>query len=432
MRNDGLWETDEELATALRDAAGPGAAGPAGVGMIDGERIFCAALDGSNAASAAPSAESFEVCVACLGKIFTATAVAEAVCAGQLDLDLPLDRLRYVPVVARGVFQGITLRHLLSHTHGLDAYGVLRLPVSADGLIDLVELAAMLAPCPRLAVPGELYSYSNVGAWIAAGVLEHRFAASYAQILRSRVLDPLGIPLSMASQCATHVQAAMECSPAVGGRAVLKLPDMMRFLQFHLRRNPQEGRASAAQLMVERTVPMPGWADECGMGLGWKSYDCGWFGHSANTPTCSALVRIHPTRKLAFLTSTRGRTSFLLHTQLFGKLLPTSRVLLPWRASRPAAAVPVEAQRYLGTYGNRAHRLAICSEGPSALVVRSAAGSAASSSVPLKAVHDHTFVLRLAGRHEGTWLQFIRPDDAGFQFIWNGRELFRRLPAQRA
>ncbi len=135
-------------------------------------------------------------------KAFTAVAVLSAVEEGKLDLDLPIST--WLPEFEiRTRFKGvprdqITLRHLLSHQAGFTHEA----PVGNNLVRDRVPFAEHVASIQEswLRYPvGARYSYSNLGidlaGWILSVVDEKRFAES----LRERVLDPVGMPRSRLS-----------------------------------------------------------------------------------------------------------------------------------------------------------------------------------------------------------------------------------------
>src|SRR5690606_41457828 len=79
----------------------------------------------------------------------------------------------------------LTFRHLLEHTHGLDDSGLPPAPRRADGRIDVGRLLACLEG-RRIAVPGEVYSYSNAGAVLVAAALEALRSEEHTSELQSR------------------------------------------------------------------------------------------------------------------------------------------------------------------------------------------------------------------------------------------------------
>ena len=130
-------------------------------------------------------------------KIFTATLVLDLAAEGTLELD---DRLsEYVPVFPGA--DDISLRQLLNHTSGLadfEKHIYLEFPeedcleaLSRDWTKEqMLELAGQLEP---LSQPGESWEYSNTNYFLLALVVERATGQDFTEVLRSRILDPLGL-----------------------------------------------------------------------------------------------------------------------------------------------------------------------------------------------------------------------------------------------
>lgn len=122
-----------------------------------------------------------------VGKTFTAALVMLLAEDGKLSLDDPIARhLSNTPPA----WDGITIRHLLTHTSGLgDPYKVLdfRKDYSDE------ELIALEAGIPMLFAPGERYSYSNMGYHLLGFICNKVGGKFYGDQLRERIFAPLGM-----------------------------------------------------------------------------------------------------------------------------------------------------------------------------------------------------------------------------------------------
>ncbi len=122
-----------------------------------------------------------------IGKQFTATAVMILVEEGKVSLD---DPIRKFMEKAPDSWKGITIRHLLTHTSGLDDY-----PEDFDFRRDFTEdeeFEVFTKTAPAF-TPGEKWSYSNVG-YATLGFMIHKVTGKfYGDFLRDRVFVPLGM-----------------------------------------------------------------------------------------------------------------------------------------------------------------------------------------------------------------------------------------------
>jgi D-alanyl-D-alanine carboxypeptidase len=121
-----------------------------------------------------------------IGKTFTAVAMLQLADEGQLELEAPVDR--YLPWFAVPQPAGqppITIAHLLSHTAGIVA--------GVDGTPEAAFQVWSLRDLPTFSVPGERFHYSNVGYKALGLVLEAVEGRPYRDVIRARILDPLGM-----------------------------------------------------------------------------------------------------------------------------------------------------------------------------------------------------------------------------------------------
>jgi D-alanyl-D-alanine carboxypeptidase len=122
-----------------------------------------------------------------ISKTLLATGVMLLVRDGQLSLEDTVTRfLPDAPVS----WQGITVRHLLTHTSGLprNEPGFRRQEVQED-----IEVIRSAYDTPLLFKPGEQWSYSNVGYRILGEVIRVATKQPWDAFLRQRILDPLGM-----------------------------------------------------------------------------------------------------------------------------------------------------------------------------------------------------------------------------------------------
>jgi CubicO group peptidase (beta-lactamase class C family) len=175
---------EAQVREELARAGAPGA----GVAVVRGDRVIYA--QGFGAASAETKAAVTPDTLFQIGsatKMLTAAALLSAHASKSIDVDAPVSRFvsGLQPCVGAP-----TLRQLLSHTGGLmdepDEFG----PQGEEGL----------AAYPRtwtteycLLPPGRAFSYSNSGFALAGLALQEADKKPFADLMRTRVFDPLGM-----------------------------------------------------------------------------------------------------------------------------------------------------------------------------------------------------------------------------------------------
>jgi CubicO group peptidase (beta-lactamase class C family) len=122
-----------------------------------------------------------------IGKTFAAVVVLQLAEEGRLRLDDPVVlHLPWFRVPRTG--ERITIRHLLSHTAGITA--------GIDGTPEPMFQVWRLRDLPPGSAPGRRFHYSNLGYKAIGLIIEAIEGASYPDVVRGRVLEPLGMTLS--------------------------------------------------------------------------------------------------------------------------------------------------------------------------------------------------------------------------------------------
>jgi len=125
-------------------------------------------------------------------KMMTGTVAVAMAADGLVDLDVSVEQ--YVPELAAWASRSdrpVTLRLLLSHQAGLmpDALTSRAMSREPDGLRQAV--LHDLPRLPRLAEPGEVYSYSSIAISLAGLVMERASGLPFRVLVRDRLLRPL-------------------------------------------------------------------------------------------------------------------------------------------------------------------------------------------------------------------------------------------------
>ncbi len=153
-------------------------------------RIAASAAYGrmSEEAGARPMEVSTSFAVASLTKVVTASAVLKQIEAGKAALETPVREI--LPGWRVQGSEGVTLRHLLSHTSGLPedlAKGTL----NYDDANSLDVILDAFMKVPPVKEQGEELIYSNIGFGLLGRVIERLSGYGYREAVWRTVLGPL-------------------------------------------------------------------------------------------------------------------------------------------------------------------------------------------------------------------------------------------------
>jgi CubicO group peptidase (beta-lactamase class C family) len=126
----------------------------------------------------------------CNTKPVTAVAACQLWEQGRVDIDAPV--VKYVPEFGANGKEGVTLRHLLTHTAGFafDPPGSTMRPVPWDEVERLVCDASLMQGW----TPGVAFRYSGWLGYATLGVVVSRVdGRPFSQYVREEVFDPLGM-----------------------------------------------------------------------------------------------------------------------------------------------------------------------------------------------------------------------------------------------
>ena len=377
------------------------------------------------------------VVVGCVAKCLTATLVAQAMDAlGFGPDDRIADLLELRSARSRSGIAGITVGHLLNHTHGLDDAGIETdaVPRRRGGLIDAEALCAELVAAARLAAPGTCYSYGGAGSWLLAGFLEQAYAATYWDILRERLFALCGIGAGPAL-------AAADVCPAWGGRLALSAGDLVRFLGPHLAGAGPAAAPDHARLRVlrEGAVAMPGWLPwHKHATYGWNLYGAQWLGHNGNRDGTGIALRFHRRAPWGIVVAAaREADCFQTLARLFGDVLEEyarDYVDVP-RGADGGAPTGTDDGRFAGDYVNARWRVcveAVPGGGHLAMRVfdRRERSHRAVLKRHLRPAGDGVHLTVPAGV-DYPFVQFVgERGDGHARYLWNGRQLWRSVNAR--
>src|SRR5262245_38995417 len=206
---------------------------------------------------------------------------------GRLTLDSTVADL--LPGVRIGRDDGaaeVTVRHLLTHSSGIDG-DVFTDTGRGDECYE--RYAGLLADTDRLFPPGAAYSYCNSGFVLLGRIIGVLDGRTWDESLRARLVEPLGL-----ARTATLPEEAILHRTAVGhqeharpvraadtwhlprsvnpaGGSTQSASDLLAFVRHHL------GTEDLTAMRAEQLRMPAGTPSGDAMGLGWRVYE--WGGH---------------------------------------------------------------------------------------------------------------------------------------------------------
>lgn len=257
---------DARIPAQLAAYAIPGAA----VAVVaEGRLVFAQGYGYTNSETRAPVvAETTLFHIGSVTKLFTWTAVMQLVEQGKLDLDadinLYLTALQFPPTFP----EPIRLKHLLTHTPGLEDRLSNLLRVNRDDGLPLAEYVVRQQPA-RILPPGEIIGYSNYGGALGGYIVQEVSGIPYEQYIEEHIFAPLEMTRSSVRRpVAPELEADVSWGHVGGPTGVLPLieyfpaapmvgvsataTDMAKFMIAHL----QRGRYGARRILAEETAAL--------------------------------------------------------------------------------------------------------------------------------------------------------------------------------
>jgi D-alanyl-D-alanine carboxypeptidase len=172
---------DQFLKLKMKETQIPGMA----IAVTDREKLLRVSTYGfADIAAQAPITPDSLFETASIGKSFTAIALLQLCDEGKLDLQAPVTQ--YLPwFKVQSKYPPITVHHLMGHTAGI----IRGTELAPHGLYDSWALRETKTRTP----PGQYWHYSSIGYKTLGFLLERLTGQSLEEIIKSRVLDPLGM-----------------------------------------------------------------------------------------------------------------------------------------------------------------------------------------------------------------------------------------------
>jgi len=239
-------------------------------------------------------------------KSFTALAIMQLAESGKLGLD---DRVSiHIDAFTGGAASEVTLRQLLNHTSGYSTVqGNSQHGAAEASQLGLIEYAQQLALIEPARTPGAGWEYSNANYQILGAVIEQLSGETYADYIKQRIFEPLGmnesvvvvgpVPDTMATGHRPWFGGVRAASGAEGlrinapvGGIASSAKDMGRYLPIWL--NCEDDVLSAAGKTAMMTPSGPA---SPMYGLGWSiDPTLGTVYHTGLVPGAETLASINP------------------------------------------------------------------------------------------------------------------------------------------
>lgn len=360
------------------------------LGILDGDDVAEAAFGVLNSRTGQPATIDSVFQIGSISKVWTATVVMQLVDEGKVALDTPV--VEVIPELQLSdpdVTKRLTIRHLLTHTSGIDGDVFTDTGRGDDCLEKYVDLFADVAQNHPL---GATWSYCNSGWSLLGRVIEKLTGQTWDRAMKERLFDPLGLThtCTLAEEAILFAAAVGHVSDGEGGEQVptpvWDLPrsvgpaglikstarDVLAFAKMHL----CAGRAGGGEVLSpESTEAMTRHEADLpdklvlgdSWGLGWIRF--GWgehrlIGHDGNTLGQAGFLRLLPASAdgegvAVVLLANGGNTRDLyedLYREIFAEVagVEMSRPFAP-----PTEPFDVDIAPYVGTYARSSVRMEV-------------------------------------------------------------------------
>jgi len=337
-----------------------------------------------NASTGRPTSVDSLFQIGSITKPCTATVVMQLVEEGKIGLDIPVkDILPGFRLSTAELTNGVTVRHLLNHTSGIDG-DVFVDTGPADDCV--AKYMTVLESARQISAPGEFWSYCNPGFSILGRIIEVLTGQVWDDAMRERLFEPLGLQHTV-----TLPEQALLFDTAVGhlkglpepvvtprwtlercngpaGAITMSVADLLAFARLHLGYGMTPGgtrvlRAGFAAAMRTFSVDVPWESASDSWGLGWARYSWGGrrlFGHDGNTIGQSAFLRFSTDHGLAVALMANITPARHLYQPLFGEIFDElCGITIQPPLALPAVPPSLDISPWLGTYERASVRLEI-------------------------------------------------------------------------
>jgi CubicO group peptidase (beta-lactamase class C family) len=364
-------------------------------GVLSGDQTTVATWGVANTATGVEVTPDTLFQLGSLSKLYTTTLLLQAQAAGLVSLDEPVRaQLQEFSVADPGATIEITLRHLVTHTSGIEGDHLIDTGWNDDALQRYV---ATLTGLGQIHPPEETYSFCNTGFGVAGRLLEVATGDHFDRVLRRRLARPLGCnaTLTLPQHALLHRVAAGHVHVPGGtaarqqrwslarsngpmGGVMAPAAELLTFARLHT----EEGRApDGTDLLVPAAIaemqepqvesPLPGEEQALGWTVRrWGPLTC--LGQDADTIGQRAFLRVVPERRFALCVLTNSPPGAALARELIPRVaaelldVDASPVVAP-----ASASPPLDAERLSGNYERLHQRVDVTVDASTASLVAS-------------------------------------------------------------
>ena len=314
-------------------------------------------------------------------KVYTATVVLRLLADTSYTVDTPVvEILPDFKVADPDVTKQVTLRHLLSHSSGIDGDLFLETGRGDDCIEKYVAACADLKQNHPL---GATMSYCNSGFTVLGRVIEKLTGKVWDEALREQLIEPLGLTHTVTlPEEVLRFRAAMghihegdeppKTAPMWGlmrsagpaGLINARASDVVEFARLHLDGGRDVLSAGTAAAMLEPQIRIPDpWTLARQWGLGWILFN--WdnrtvYGHDGNTIGQSGFLRVVPDANLAVSLLVNGGHTRALYQDLYSELMrELADLTMPELPTPPENPPDLEAARFTGVYERVSARITV-------------------------------------------------------------------------
>jgi CubicO group peptidase (beta-lactamase class C family) len=275
----------------------------------------------------------------------------------------------------------ITMRHLLSHTAGIDCELAVDLATVGNGEDALGEAIGFYDGLHQWAEPGQIMSYGNTGFWLAGHVIATLLGTTFEEAMRQRVYTPLGLersvftaedaivyPVALGHQPKTLPDGPHELirsyayprARTPSGGVISTVVDLLRFAAWHISGGGTDSGVTASigiaddlRLAMQEPVVRLRAADHESWGIGWTirytTNGTKIIGHGGSFGGFQTQLTIVPSRDFAFAILTNSARGSMPNHEIEERVFQSE---LGLSLGDPAAhdLTPSELASFAGSY----------------------------------------------------------------------------------